>query len=307
MSRKLLGEYLVLHGEYRTQPFTLEKTSQLLATPSSKLRNELYKMRKNLALQHPKRGVYRTIDPDKWIGLAMGVQRFPELMPVFQTIQPRLHHIKSIMIYGSRVRGDYREDSDYDLLLVTDGSPMLSEEEINALKKQGFELDFGSELDLRKEIQDTPVSIVPILKEAWPLFNRYVRNSLLKGYRERHLLKDLKRLSRTIITNKYTAQGSMKADTKRSFLFLSLDASRQLCLMETLLGQKPFTTQRWLDKTSRAWGMKPDEVRRLYRIYKEVEREKKPRMDYLTSEKARSIVEGNIQYLDAIMKIWEEE
>jgi len=31
--------------------------------------------------------------------------------------------VKSIILFGSRARGDYREDSDWDLLVVVGGSP----------------------------------------------------------------------------------------------------------------------------------------------------------------------------------------
>lgn len=31
--------------------------------------------------------------------------------------------VKNIILFGSRVRGDYREDSDWDLLIIVSGSP----------------------------------------------------------------------------------------------------------------------------------------------------------------------------------------
>ncbi len=31
--------------------------------------------------------------------------------------------VKSIILFGSRARGDYREDSDWDLLVIVSGSP----------------------------------------------------------------------------------------------------------------------------------------------------------------------------------------
>ncbi len=304
LTRKLSEEYLNLYGEFVSRPFSLEEASRLLGAPARTLRFDVHRMKKNLALEALERGVYRAVEPGKWICLAMAAQRHPGIMPFAKEILPKLPSIESIMLYGSRVRGDNRTDSDYDILIVTDGKPLFSEDEVESLKKRGFEVTVGYESSLRRDVRERPVTIVPILREAWPIFDGRVRGRLLVHYREADLLKDLKELAKSAIENKYVANPN--DELKRSLLFLAFSRFRQLYLIELLMDDQVFSIRGWLDRICGIWGLKPLEVQRLYGIYKKIEKGEKPKTGGLTNERLQRMARGNVSYVHDLIKGWGE-
>lgn len=298
MSWGLLEEYLMLHGEFETNPFRLDDASRVLNKPSRKLRYDMHVLSRNLALDRVDRGLYATVDPDKWAGITMALKKFPGLKPFFGEIIHLLPHIDSIMLYGSRVRGDHREDSDYDIFIVTDGRFLFTEEEEERLKKQGFQVHEGYETDLRKEIKEHPVFLVPMLKEAWPIFNRRVKRSLLRSYRREYLLKDLKEIGEELLN---IAQAEISnRDVKRSIIFMSFARGRHLYLIESLVNNEPFYTHSWLEKMSELWGLKQKHVEELHRLYRGIENEEKPPVRKVMKKTLYKINEGNIKYLKDI-------
>lgn len=62
-------------------------------------------------------------------------------------------NLSKIIVYGSYARGDYREDSDIDIMILT----TLSDEEIEQVENKVFDLAFDLELEYG-------VVINPILK-----------------------------------------------------------------------------------------------------------------------------------------------
>ena len=61
--------------------------------------------------------------------------------------------LTKIIVYGSYARGDYREDSDVDIMILT----KLSEEEIRAIKHDIYDLAFEVEMS-------TGIELSPIIK-----------------------------------------------------------------------------------------------------------------------------------------------
>ena len=61
--------------------------------------------------------------------------------------------VTKIIVYGSYARGDYREDSDVDIMILT----KLSEEEIRAIKNDIYDLAFEVEMS-------TGIELSPIIK-----------------------------------------------------------------------------------------------------------------------------------------------
>lgn len=306
MSNKLMQEYLRMYGEYGTRPFTLKEASGLFNTSSIMLRKDAYKLKTNLALQGLERGIYQAVEPEKWIGIAMALQKLPELAPLFQNILPKLQNIESIILYGSRIRGDFRKDSDYDVFIITDGTELFSEEEVDRLKKRNFNLQVNYEADLKKEVKKRPVTIVPILREGWPVFNSKVRDRLLGFYKKENLLGDLKAISGRIIKNKYYTLESLEPSAKPSSLFLSYSLSRQLYLMESMMEGKGFYTQDWLERISEIWELDPDIINRLHKVYRDIEIDKKVDNRVLKNNVLRKMAIGNDNYLNIILREWEK-
>lgn len=61
--------------------------------------------------------------------------------------------LTKIIVYGSYARGDYRENSDVDIMILT----KLSEEEIRAIKNDIYDLAFDVEMS-------TGIELSPIIK-----------------------------------------------------------------------------------------------------------------------------------------------
>lgn len=306
ISSKLMREYLVMYGEYGMRPFTLKQASGLFGMSPARLRKDVYKLRTSYALQGVKHGTYQVTEPEKWVGMGAALQKMPELSPLFKNILPKLRSIESIILYGSRVRGDHRKDSDYDVLIVTDGKGIFTEEEIDELKKQGYELQVSYGSDLKKEVRDHPVSIVPILREGWPLFNPKLRDRLLGSYRKENLLKDMKTLSTDIIKNKHYTLEGLDSEGRRSSLFLSLSLSRQLYLIETLMKNRVFYTQDWLEKISETWNIDTKTVNELHKAYKNIEKGTKADAKTLKNNTLEQIAVGNMKYLNMVYTEWKE-
>ena len=57
-------------------------------------------------------------------------------------------HLKKVILYGSYARGDYREDSDIDIMILT----TLTDEEIEKTEPMLFDLAFDFQMDYGVDI-----------------------------------------------------------------------------------------------------------------------------------------------------------
>ena len=62
-------------------------------------------------------------------------------------------HLKTVILYGSYARGDYREDSDIDIMILV----KMSDEEIRLVKNDIYDLAFEFEIN-------TGIEISPVIK-----------------------------------------------------------------------------------------------------------------------------------------------
>jgi len=300
MSWGLVDGYFQLHTTHGESPFTIKEASRALEKSSRATRLELHRLNKNLAISRIDRGRYTTVDPDKWAGLRVSLKRFPGLKPFFEKILPMLPHIDSILLYGSRVRGDSSEESDYDILMVTDGTRLFTEEEGADMKRRGFEVTDGHITELRENIKNNPVFLVPILKESWPIFNKKVKRSLLRSFRNENLLNDLQDISKDLIKLKYV--DDPEGDVKRSMLYLHFARSRHLFLIDSLIMEKEYTKGAWLNQMRGIWGLSTQEISNLLKLYKDIEHNEKPRMEYFDKTRRDKISKGNMDYYDSIVR-----
>ncbi|MDO4340227.1 MAG: nucleotidyltransferase domain-containing protein [Eubacteriales bacterium] len=84
-------------------------------------------------------------------------------------------HLTRIIIYGSYARGDYRENSDVDVMILVD----LTEEEIKRIENEIYDLAFEIEMN-------TGIDISPIVKneqqyEYWVDTLPFYRNVQKEG------------------------------------------------------------------------------------------------------------------------------
>jgi predicted nucleotidyltransferase len=89
---------------------------------------------------------------------------------VIDEIAERYPPVKKIILYGSKARGDFEEDSDIDLLFITDKKPSRS------FKNRIFDVIYNHELK-----NDIVISAI-IMSES--IFNNQVSTFLRKVKRE---------------------------------------------------------------------------------------------------------------------------
>ncbi|MEE8400737.1 MAG: nucleotidyltransferase domain-containing protein [Candidatus Hydrothermarchaeaceae archaeon] len=298
MSWGLFDCYLHLHTTCDGRPFTIKEASGVLAKPPGATRVDVHRLSKNLALNRIGRGRYTTVDPDKWAGIMAALKKLPGLKPFFEKILPMLHHIDSILLYGSHIRGDSTKESDYDILIVTDGTRLFTEEEGKELKMKGFEVTDGHITELRKNIKSNPVYLVPLLKESWPIFNKKVKKSLLKSFRKENILNDLRDISEDLINLKYI--GDPDDDRKRSMLYLYFSRLRHLFLIDSVLHEKKFFKKELLNRMRESWNLSDNEIAALHKLYRDIEHKKEPDVGYFNKCRMDKMSEGSMNYFNNV-------
>lgn len=298
MSWGLFDCYLQLHTTYDGRPFTIKEASGVLVKSQRATRVDVHRLNKNLALNRIGRGLYTTVDPDKWAGIMAALKKMPGLKPFFEKILPMLHRIDSILLYGSRIRGDSTEESDYDILIVTDGTRLFTEEEGKELKIQGFEVTDGHITELRKNIKSNPVYLVPVLKESWPIFNKKVKRSLLKSFRKENILNDLRDIVEDLINLKYVDDPD--DDRKRSMLYLYFSRLRHLFLIDSVLHERKFFKKELLNRMRESWNLNDNEIATLHELYRDIEHKKEPDVGYFNKSRMDKMSEGSMNYFNNI-------
>lgn len=298
MSRSLLEEYINMSIEYGTAPFSLKDASRLVRKPPKIMRNDIYKLKKSLNLVPLGYGKYELVEPGRWINIALTIERFPQLKEFFKRILPKLRGIDMIMLYGSRIRGDYREDSDFDILIVTKDEGVLSEVEIEELEKMGFSIYQGSLSHFIREIRESPIMVVPILIEGQPIFNGHIKTELLRKFRWKNFLKDFEEIGTDLIKYQHSIHKGMDDDLKRSILYLTFVRFRHIYLMETLIMNQRYTIKGLLEKLKANWK---GDVERVYNIYRKVHYSKRPNVRGVPEKQLSSFVKYSQGYLEEVM------
>ena len=84
-------------------------------------------------------------------------------------------HLSKVIVYGSYARGDYRDNSDVDVMILVD----LPEDQIKELENEVYDIAFEMEMD-------TGLDISPVIKseaqyEYWVDVLPYYRNVREEG------------------------------------------------------------------------------------------------------------------------------
>lgn len=84
-------------------------------------------------------------------------------------------HLAKVIVYGSYARGDYKDHSDVDVMILVD----LSEDEIKKMENDVYDIAFEVEMD-------TGIDISPVIKseaqyEYWADVLPYYRNVREEG------------------------------------------------------------------------------------------------------------------------------
>lgn len=298
ISQNLLKEYMNMSLEYGTSPFSLREASELVQKPPRVMRNDIHKLKKGLGLVSLGYGKYELVHPERWINIVLAIERFPRLREFFVSILPKLKDTEMIMLYGSRIRGDFRKDSDFDVLIVTKEKEVFSKEEINELENDGFSIYLGSWSYFSNKIRESPIMAIPILKEGQPVFNGHIREELLKKFRWKNLLKDFNEMGQGLIRSRHAIRKGMGEDLKRSIIYLTFVTFRQIYLAETLIENREYGIEGMLEKLRTIWG---GDVKEVYDIHRKVHNSKNPRIKGITERQLSSLVKSSQRYLKATM------
>lgn len=106
------------------------------------------------------------------------VRKFPILNHVADALKPYMNTVSGLYFHGSRARGDHREDSDYDLLLITRAK--IDDELKIELKKHNIQVEVFTLSQIKKELDLTPSYLLTVLKESVPLIGAELREKLLR-------------------------------------------------------------------------------------------------------------------------------
>ena len=118
--------------------------------------------------------------PREWLGNDVIIVRKPQKSieeKILDLIFPYLKDIRGVYLYGSYARGEGREDSDIDLLLISNTKLKI--------KKEGYEIIALKEEDIPKAIKISPLLIYSAFAEAKAIINL----DLLEKVRDKYMPK----------------------------------------------------------------------------------------------------------------------
>lgn len=105
------------------------------------------------------------------------VRKFPLLKHVETALKPYMNTVRGLYFHGSRARGDHREDSDYDLLLIT--RDKIGDELKTELKKHNIQVEVFTLSHAKKQLELTPSYLLTVLRESVPLIGADLREKLV--------------------------------------------------------------------------------------------------------------------------------
>ncbi len=147
------------------------------------------------------------------------IQEYPVMEHVVDTLKPYMSTVRGLYLHGSRVRGDFREDSDYDMLLITQDK--IDEGLETRLSGHNVQLEAFTLKGVKKQLELEPSFILTVLRDGVPVIGADLRDQLLREkvndialhVEINDCIKQVKRLRRAI--KKY----ELHAGLKRSILY----------------------------------------------------------------------------------------
>jgi hypothetical protein len=204
-----LGEaYAKLYGNFRLEIFTFNDAQRILNLDKPMLNMVLSKLHQERVVtifSKSKPRNYRLLDPKSFILLASGIlkniqhikqERYINLICSAAVKTLENYNLTSFVIYGSVARGTAVNESDVDILLVSDdlvgsvGSRIeklckienLIQDELDWLWSKGVFADFSFIPLRREEVERLPLLLLDLTEDAITIVDRenYFENLLMK-------------------------------------------------------------------------------------------------------------------------------
>ncbi len=106
------------------------------------------------------------------------VQKFPVMKNVATALKPYMNKVRGLYFHGSRARGDHKDDSDYDLLLITHDK--IGDELKTELKEYNIQVEVFTLSQAKKQLKLTPSYLLTVLRESVPLIGAELREQLVR-------------------------------------------------------------------------------------------------------------------------------
>ncbi len=106
------------------------------------------------------------------------VRKFPILKHVATALKPYMNTVRGLYFHGSRARGDHRDDSDYDLLLITRNK--IGDELKTELREHNIQVEVFTLSQAKKQLDLTPSYLLTVLRESVPLIGTELREQLVR-------------------------------------------------------------------------------------------------------------------------------
>ncbi len=113
--------------------------------------------------------------PKEWLDEEVMVVRISRLdikKEILRALEPHMENIVSVILFGSYARGEQNENSDVDVLVVSN-KPFK-------VQKKGFDIIVIEKNKLERAIKINPILIYSAIKEGTPLVNSMFFNELRK-------------------------------------------------------------------------------------------------------------------------------
>lgn len=125
--------YSRIYLYYGDRPFSVEEVGEELNVDGQKLRVILFRLHRAGYVERVARGVYRALDPlvivlntvgDAWMRMVRQKEYIPLIREfVCEVFKKYSGRVVSVVLFGSVARGEARENSDLDFLVVVKGLP----------------------------------------------------------------------------------------------------------------------------------------------------------------------------------------
>ncbi len=106
------------------------------------------------------------------------VKKYPVLKHVASALKPYMDTVRGLYFHGSRARGDYRDDSDYDLLLISRNK--IDEGLKTELAKCNIQIECFTLKQAKKQLDLEPSYLLTVLRQGIPLIGADVQKQLLR-------------------------------------------------------------------------------------------------------------------------------
>ncbi len=165
------------------------------------------------------------------------LRRYPALEQLKTALKPHREKVAGLYLHGSRVRGPCREDSDYDVLLITNSE--IKSDLKNKLKPYNIELVNYTREQVGQQLKSSPSFLITALREGIPIVGGELREELLEKFVDNSALqKELKHCKMELKYLKRRLRYDLDSEEKRRILHLAFIRLRQAHAVKKLFNGK---------------------------------------------------------------------